>query len=245
MEENFRNKLAFITFIIIIILLLVGGNYLKNNLRFNKEDKKEIKKEVSYKIDEVKDYFYYINEQVISESAEINYKDVVINIKGYEHLTERLEKENKIFKNNIKYLSDVTLLSDKLINYNNDNLYALTFRNYKNYEYNKYVSLLINEYNYSCFDLITFNKVDSYIFNVKNGELLNNEDILRIYNTNIDDIKIKINDYLISKESEEIDIDSTLELTNYALFINNLGKLNISFVVKTNESMYNEVMEVI
>jgi len=176
MEENLKNKFGFWVFILLILTLAIGGyfftRYILNindgsNGKINNLNGKE-----NYKINEDEDYIYYINEEVISEGAEIYYKDVIINFNTQRVLNESLEKENKIYKNNIKYITDMNLINNEIINYNNDNLYALNFREYKTYEFDKYISLVINDYYYSCFDLITFDNVKSYVFNVENGQLL-------------------------------------------------------------------------
>lgn len=252
MEENFKNKLGLFTFIFIILFLAIGGYFFTNYLLNEKEDNKtnNNKEKQDYRIDQKKDYIYFTNSEVISEGAEIYYQDVVINLTTQETLNETLEKENQIYKNNIKYISDQNILSDEIINYNNDNLYALTFREYSTYEYEKFVSLVLTDYNYSCFDLITFNKTKSYIFNIETGKVLEEQEILKLYNTNIESIKEKIREYLLSKqeiidEVELIKIEDTLnEFNNYSLYINEYGKLYISYLVKTSQVDYNEIMEV-
>lgn len=252
MEENFKNKLGFFTFFFVVLFLLVGGYFLTDYLlkeSSTKDNDNKNEKVQDHRINKEEDYIYFINQETISEGAEIYYRDVVINLDSQEHLTEALEKENKIFKNNIKYLKDVELLSEELINFNFDNLYALTFRNYKVYEYDNYVSLVIEDYNYSCFDLNTFISTKSYIFDIEDASLLTKEEILDLYDTSMDTIKEKIRTYLLSTqkvvdEVELIKIDDTINNLNYSLYINEYGRLYISFLVKTTQVDYNEIMEV-
>lgn len=253
MEENFKNKLGVWTFTIIVLSLAIGGyfftQYILNDFKEN-EKNDQTEEEINYKVDKTKDYIYYKNEEVISEGAEIYYKDVVINLSTQQTLTEALEKENQIYKNNIKYISDINLISGDIINYNNDNLYALNFREYKTYEFDKYVSLVINDYYYSCFDLITFDKTKSYIFDTETGKVFENREILNLFNTNMELIKEKIREHLNNKQTiveevELIKIDETLDNFNeYALYINEYGRLYISYLVKTTQVDYNEIMEV-
>lgn len=254
MEENFKNKLGFWTFFIIVITLAIGGYFLTDYLLNEPKEIKDVnknKENISYKIDDKKDYIYFLNEEDIidEDGAHVYYKDVIINIKGQEILTETLEKENKIYKNNIKYLNEIELLTDEIVTYNYNNIYALTFREYKVYEYDKYVSLVIDDHNYSCFDLNTFISTKSYIFNTLEGTLLTTEEILNLYDSNIENIKNKIREHLVNNQSvieevEVIKIDETIDNLNYSLFINEYGKLNISYLVKTTQVDYNEVMEV-
>lgn len=254
MEENLKNKLGFWAFFFVVVTLAIGGyffTYYIINVDFKDNTNKDVEQIVNYKIDDKKDYIYFQNEKSIidEEEAEVYYKDVVINIKGQEELTEILENENKIYQNNIKYLSDMSGLNKELITYNYNNIYALTFREYKVYEYNEYISLIIDNHNYSCFDLNTFISTKSYIFNINNGKLLTNEEVLNIYNLNVDGVVSKIKDKLIDSqkivdEVELIKIDETINNLNYSLYINEYGRLYVSFLVKTTQVDYNEVMEV-
>lgn len=252
MEENFKNKLGFWCFVIIVLFLLIGGYFFMNYaLNDHKSQNNKKGTEVSYKIDKKKDYIYFENEKVVSEKAEIIYKDIIINLKGQEVLTETLNKTNAIYQENIQYLKDITLLDESLIKYNNDDLYALTYRKYDVYEYDNYVSLLVNDYNYSCFDLTTFNKVKGYVFNTDNGKELSEKELFALYDTNMESIKNKIREELTKDQTvndegiEVIKIDETINnLDNYGLYINEFGRLYISYLVKTNEVDYNKSMEV-
>lgn len=249
MDENFKGKFGFILFIFIILFLAIGGFFFTKYVL--SEKKEEVKEEVTdYKIDKNKDYIYYTDNETISEEAELEYMNVIINLKGQETLTNSLKEENERYKNNVKYISDQTELPSEIINYNNDNIYALTYRTYENYEFDKYVSLVIKDYNYSCFDLLTFTSTKSYVFDTTTGKLLEESDILNKYNTTIDKIKEQMKEYLNSKQTkvEDVDlikIDETInELNNYSLYINEYGRLYISFLVKSNKEDYNDSMEV-
>lgn len=251
MEENFKNKLGLTFFILVIVFLLVGGFIYTNHILNPTNKNEESKKEVNYKIDKDNPYIYYKNEEVISESAEIYYKDVVINLNTQQDLNSILDSENERYKSNIKYLSDASLLSDDLINYKNDNLYMLTYREYENYEYENYVSLVLNDFNYSCFDNSTFIGTKSYIFDTSNGKQLTEDEILALYDVSMEEIKNKIRNVLDEKQTtnEEgnplLKIDETLnEFTQYALYINEYGRLYITYLVKTSDVDYNEIMEV-
>ena len=253
MEERLKSKIGFLLFFLIVIFLSIGGYfYMKYSINEKKEiESKKEEERINYKIDKDKEYIYYINESTLSEGAEIDYKDVVINLDVAKSINESLEKENKMYKENIKYISDHKdeILSDDLI-VDNDNIYSMTFRNYMNSEFGKYISLVVNEYNYSCFGAsVTFNRSVSYVFNVEKNELLSDDDLLNMYSTNMDIVKEKVRNYLTSKQSiideiEVIKIDETIDNLEYSLFIDEYGKLSISFLVKTTQVDYNEIMEV-
>ena len=249
MEENFKGKFGFIIFILIILFLAIGGFFFTKYILSDKEETPK-EKITDYKIDKNKDYIYYTDNETISEDAELEYMNVVINLKGQETLTKSLKEENERYKTNVKYISDQSDLPSEVINYNNDNIYALTYRTFENYEFDKYVSLVIKDYNYSCFDLLTFTTTKSYIFDTTTGKLLEESDILNKYNTSIEKIKEQMKEYLNSKQTkvEDVDlikIDETInELNNYSLYINEYGRLYISFLVKSNKEDYNDSMEV-
>ncbi len=252
MEENFKNKFGFIVFVLIVIGLAIGGyfymNYTIKDVKMGKDKKDE--EVIDYKVDKDKDFIYYKDEETISEEGEIYYKNVVINLSTQEVLNELLEKENKIYKDNIKYRSDVNIPTEEIINYDYDNLYSLTFREYKDYTYNNYVSLLVNDFSFSCFDDITFKDTKAYVFDTKTGESLTEEEILSIFGLSIDDVKNKMREYLTGKQStvdgtEVIKIDETVNnLDNYSIYINEFGHLYITYLVKTTQVDYNENMEV-
>ena len=125
----------------------------------------------------------------------------------------------------------------------------MTFRTYEDYEFGKYISLVINEYNYSCFSEETFNRSITYVFNKEENILLTDDDLLNMYNTNMDKIKEKLSEYLNNKQSKVDGVDvikaeETLDNLEYSLYINEFGKLCVSFLVKTTQVDYNEIMEV-
>ena len=235
MEDNLKSKLGFIIFLIIIIALIGGGQYylyyIKNS---NNKVSNNVKEKKNIKIDNSKEYFYFINEDTISDAAEIYYKDVVINLNTQLDLTKTLEHENEVYKENVKYISkeleNGNLISKDIVNYDNDDLFSV-----------------INDFNYSCLDFITFNKTKAYVFDISNGKLLTEDDLFDKFNVNMAEIKKAIKNHLTSIQNEEgtIKIDETVnDLSNYALYINNYNKLCISYLVKTNEVDYNEDMEV-
>ena len=135
-------------------------------------------------------------------------------------------------------------------NYNYDNLYSLYHRNYEVYEFDKYVSLIIKDYTYSCYDLLTFKGTKSYVYNVLDGTRLSENDLLNKYNVSIDEIKERIKEDLLKSQTYEdgeavIKIDETLNnFNNYSLYVNDLGKLCITYLVKSIKTDYNLSMEV-
>ena len=246
MKKEKSGKIGFIIFILFIISLIIGGQYLYlKSLEDDISVKKNDTKKNDYRIDKNKD-FYFINDEVISEHAEIFYKDVVINIEGQEHLTESLNAENKIYKENIKYIKDQEMLLEEMINYNNDGLYMLDYREYETYKYENYVSLVIKDYLYDCFDQFTIKNIKSFVYDINAGKLVTNEELFSRSNTSVDAMKEVIKNKLNEKqevveEQELIKVDETLEsFINYGFYINDVGNLVATYLVKSNQIDYND-----
>ncbi len=245
MRKERSGKLGFILFLIFIIILIIGGEYLYYYVTNPKKDNNiNDKNTKDYRIDKTKDYFYFTNEKVISESAEIYYKDVVINIIGSEHITETLNKENAIYMSNIKYISDQNILSDELINYNNDNIYMVSYREYKTYKFDNYVSLVVLDYLYDCFDQSTIKDTKSYVFDINTGKQLTNDELYTIFNTSETNIKNSIKEEIISKVGNLDTINNVVD--NYeikSLYVDDIGKLKAEYLVLYNELNYNDTTE--
>lgn len=246
-----KSKWGGILFLLFILILIAGGQYLYMQVSKEDEDVKvKDNKKINYKIDNKKDFIYYKNESVISEKAEIFYRDVVINIKGQEHITNALNAENSIYKSNIKYISKQEILSEEMIHYRADDIYMLTYREYKTYSFDNYVSLVVFDYTYDCFDGSVIKEVKSYVFDTSTGKELSTNDLLDKYNTNIDSIKENIKLNLISKQQvvdgvDLIKTDETINsITEPVLYINDVGKLVVDYLVKTTQTDYNEIMNI-
>ena len=240
MEENLKSKVGFVLFIIIVLSLAVGGyfltKYVSSEDMYKEEEEEEI---VSYKIKEDQDYIYYDNATTISESAEIYTKDVHINIKGYDDISDALNNENnKVYKANITYIPED--INKETINYNNDNIYTLTYRNYNDYNFVKYSSLVVNDFKYSCFYLISAYNLKSYVFDTEKGVLLEEDDLLELYNITKEEMLDKLKQKLQDDGKDGIIlVEETLNDLKYSLYINSYGALVMNYMAKTNEEDVN------
>ena len=246
--KNKSSKIGALLFILFIMCLIAGGQYLYY-MTIHKDDSNiKITKNSDCRVDSKKDHFYYKNEKVISESAEIYYKDLVVNIKGYEHIADSLNEQNASYMSNIKYIKDMNLMSNEIVNYNNDGIYMVTYREYKTFKYNNYASLVIEDYIYDCFDQSGIKGYKGYIFDISTGKLLTDDEVLSRFNTNMDSVKEKIREKLNGKqevvdEVELIKIDDTVNnFKDYAFYIDDTGILNLSYIVKTTKTDYNDSM---
>ena len=79
--------------------------------------------------------------------------------------------------------------------------------------------------------------------NKKDGKLVTEEDLLKTFDVTVDDVKNKVKERISDTQTlnEDIDIEGTMnDFNTYALYVNKLGKLEITFVVKSTESNYND-----
>ncbi|MBQ4584138.1 MAG: hypothetical protein IJA94_04555 [Bacilli bacterium] len=253
MDENVKNKFMAILFFSFIIFLIVGGYILTKRLRMNKKEATSLNvEEKEIKIDKNKDYVYFENEETINDEPDITYKDVIINLKSAKVINSALKNENTNLRNSITYLKNQTLDETKELLFPDVEIYRAKARDYEVYKTNKYVSLIINSYDFDCYNGVLMTGVDSYIISIKEGKILTNEEIHKIFSINDDVIKSLVNDYLqtiqtLENEIEVINIESTLNnLFNdgsYAFYIDN-NELYFSFIVKSNLIDYNENIKV-
>lgn len=253
MDDIRRGKIYGALFAFFIVLLIVGGYKATKKLTENepkKETKTEEKEEkIDLRIDKEKDVIYFENEEVMSEKQEIVYQNAIINLNSDDALSITSNLNNKMseLKKTIKIISGQELDEEELdeIIYKEDDIYSATYEIYTRYFYRNYASLLVDEYDFDCKVGSTYKISTAYVFNTKTGKLLSKKEILNEYKKDIEDIKLTIKEKLESKE-EEIDVTETLKLLdneeNYALYVNKSGYLCISYLVKTAEKSYNDII---
>ncbi len=269
-----RNGIVYgMLFIFFIVCLIVGGffamEYFINDNKGKVETPEKIEKKEhevvakDLKIDNSKDYIYFTNDDIINEEYSISYPTININIDSdIARETEKLLNEeintNKSSYKEIKVETqeDNTDKETKDEEKGEDNTDTesdtseVNYAKYTRYFSQDYVSLRVDNYSLDASNGEKFLNSKSYIFDTSTGNLLTNEEVFSIYDTNLENLKEKIKTHLendtIIKESEDekIDINSTLDnLENsYAIFIDNDGNLNISYLVKSNKKDYNDVI---
>lgn len=249
MENKNRNIIMCILFLIILVGLSIGGYfYTKDLLKKDNNSIKPAKKinKNDYRIDKNKDYIYFENEENISIEPEITFMDVVINLEGADIINSTLKTEMDSIRKSVVKLNNENMDSNKTLLYSESDIFSSSERNYIVYKYNKYVSLVINDLNYSCYsDLEVFN-TKGYVFDTENAKLLTSKELLEQFNLNEEDIKLRLIARLdetqsIVDEQEVIKKENTISSfkNGYTLYIDK-GNLYVTFVVKTNFVDYND-----
>jgi len=207
------------------------------------EEKEEI---VDLRIDKSKDYIYLENTEHVIESEEIHFEDVVVNFKKLEYLNDEFKNEMNEIKKSIIYEKDIVLDENNNYTKNKEGIYSLKYREYEDYYFNEYVSLVIKDYEFNIVNHTKPINIKSYIINKNTGQIIKQEDLLNKENITIDIIKEKVKERLdktqtLNENEEIINIEETLNNFNiYAIYVNKNGKLEVSFIVKSNKIDYND-----
>ena len=255
--EN-KNIFGMIFLTLIILVFTVGGyffmNYMTKNVKPEEKNKELIKEIRDLRSDKTKDYIYYENGEEILEEEEITRDEAVLNFTTLTSLNTTLREEEKKIYQNIKYVKDVDLpLTDsegKEITYkeNDEGIYSLQYRNYENLKFGDFVSLVVVDFDYDILNGSVPYAVKSYVININEGKVLSEEELLNKYSLTMDNVKDKIRDRLkdtqVLGEDDNvvIDIEGTISDLKYTLYINKQGKLAASFIVKSPQINYNDVV---
>jgi len=265
MDDIRNGKVYAAVFVFFLVVLIVGGYYLTIKLtteddtkkeETNKtEEKEEIELSDALKINKDKEYIYFENSDSKSLEHEMVYQDIVININSNEasNIAQNLNNEMSNLRKTFKKISEqeISKEDEEKILYKEDDIYSSTFKKYTRYFYKNYASLLSEEYDYDCFNGSVYKGSKSYVFDTNTGKLLSKEELLNLYDKNLDRLKSIVKEKLEKEQTvvgdvELIDITTTLKnLENneeYALYINKSGFLTISYLVKTTQIDYNDVI---
>ena len=238
MESN--NSIKITIFIIILLVIIVGGYILMNNSNklANKTDNKVVdtpKEQKSIKLDSTKDYIYFDDNDPVVSELEIDYKRINFNFKDTNLIAQTLNNETTELRKTVKF-------DDTLDDETYDKLSEAKYKIYEYYVSDKNISLVVRYYSFDSVNLGSYETTKTYNFDITNGNLIKDEDLLSIYNITKDNINDKIKTYIEDQDLlREDNLDSEQTIKNgYALYINKFGKLMASVVVKSDLKDYND-----
>lgn len=237
------NQIKVYFFIFVILVFIFGGFYLmkKSEKLKNVVDKKVTEiKDTDIRIDKTKDYIYYSDVNVVEGELDIEYKNININFEDKDGVAAIVNKENEEMSKSPVY--DET---NEEANYNH--LISAKFAKYEIIHYVDYITLVVNKYSFDYKTIITTLGSDVYVFDKTSGKLYNNDELLSKFSINKDDINEKVKTYLNDKnlvsEENKIDVEKTISNnTKYNLYVDKLGRLVISILVKAEKSDYNDII---
>lgn len=232
-----NSKLTFFIFILVIIGLIVLGYFL-----IKKPDisEKILDDTETLEIDKTKNIVYYDNIDVISSEAQLEYKDIHINLNS----DDARELETKLNSNMNKIRGKYTKLEDnsnqEIIN-EADGIAQAEIIDYNTFNSTNYVTIEVNEYEFLASAMTFDNKLTYYCLDKRSGKLLTNQIIMKQENLSADTIRTKIYDHI--KDNDEIDIDVTIN-NPYTLYYNEYGKVKANIIVKIGDINYNDNVEI-
>lgn len=232
-----NSKLTFFIFILVIIGLIVLGYFL-----IKKPDisEKILDDTETLEIDKTKNIVYYDNIDVISSEAQLEYKDIHINLNS----DDAKELEAKLNNNMNKIRGKYTKLEDnsnqEIIN-EADGIAQAQIIDYNTFNSTNYVTIEVNEYEFLASAMSFDNKLTYYCLDKRSGKLLTNQIIMKQENLSADTIRTKIYDHI--KDNNEIDIDVTMN-NPYTLYYNEYGKVKANIIVKIGDINYNDNVEI-
>lgn len=237
------NQIKVYFFIFVILVFIFGGFYLmkKSEKLKNVVDKKVTEvKDTDIRFDKTKDYIYYSDVNVVEGELDIEYKNININFEDKDGVAAIVNKENEEMSKSLVY--DET---NEEANYNH--LISAKFAKYEIIHYVDYITLVVNKYSFDYKTIITTLGSDVYVFDKTSGKLYNNDELLSKFSINKEDINEKVKTYLNDKnlvsEENKIDVEQTISNnTKYNLYVDKLGRLVISILVKAEKSDYNDII---
>ena len=248
MEKN--NGLKFLFVFIIFVVIIVGGFILmKNSNKIIKIDtsKKTTKKEEyeDIRLDKSKDYIYFTNEESLEKELQITYEDININFNTDSDVEKKQNDETAKMKKNVKYNKTEDDDEEEKKAYNN--LKKADYKMYKVYNYDKYISLVADYFTYTDDELVSYNKTKAYVFSKKDGKEISKKELLDTYKLDMDKVREKVRDHVEGegklKENETVyPRDTADNISEDGLYVNKLGKLVISVLVKSDQKDYNDVI---
>ena len=257
MEERNKAIAGCIIFAALILILGVGGYIYA--FKIGKHNTKEIiqtQEIVDNKINSDKEYVYFENERVVSDTLNIVYRDVVVNLDNAsaKEFNDNIVSENTELYKGIKKISDQQIEEGKEVAYDTDDIYSAILRDYATYTYKDYISVVISDKEYNCFDGLSKKEdIKAYVFDKEKNQKISNVALLMEYNTSVDKVKEEIKNKLDEKQTEDeegnkvLKIDETLKSItdgDYAVYVDNNGSLIIKYIVKSNDIDYNDSIEI-
>lgn len=240
-----RGKFSFYIFLFILLAIIVGGyifmQYTINNPKMKTDNKKEKIENKDMRILKNKEYIYFDNIKLIIESEEIYYKNIVINLEAGKDISEVLNNELKAMKEDIKYIKDNPVSEE--IEKNKEGIYSLTYPEYEVYQFDNYLSLLIKKYDYNVVTGYSGINIKSYNFDKHTGKIIEEDELLKIFELTLegikDKVKEKLNVYQVIEDGVElVKVAETMNNLDYGIYINKIGELEISYLVKSTKLDY-------
>ena len=229
-----KNYLSVTIFVLIIFILLLGGNYLIKN-----RDKAETSKLVDTRKDKTKEYVYFSDSNTVSEDLDLVYNTIHINIDSQD--AKRLEELNAEMTkayNSIKKTSAVSFDKKDIVYELDDNndIYEADYLKYDVLDNDNYLTIGVIKGHVNITSDIDNNTLKYYTFNKKDGHIMSMEEIKNVGKIKDSDIENTKKTYLEDKEDNKIN--------SYELYIDKYGNVRMNMLVNSGNITYNDTVKI-
>lgn len=230
-----KNYLSVTIFVLIIFILLLGGNYLIKN-----RDKAETSKLVDTRKDKTKEYVYFSDSNTVSEDLDLVYNTIHINIDSQDakRLEEELNAEMTKAYNSIKKTSAVSFDKKDIVYELDDNndIYEADYLKYDVLDNDNYLTIGVIKGHVNITSDIDNNTLKYYTFNKKDGHIMSMEEIKNVGKIKDSDIENTKKTYLEDKEDTKIN--------SYELYIDKYGNVRMNMLVNSGNITYNDTVKI-
>ena len=230
-----KNYLSVTIFVLIIFILLLGGNYLIKN-----RDKTETSKLVDTRKDKTKEYVYFSDSNTVSEDLDLVYNTIHINIDSQDakRLEEELNSEMTKAYNSIKKTSAVSFDKKDIVYELDDNndIYEADYLKYDVLDNDNYLTIGVIKGHVNITSDIDNNTLKYYTFNKKDGHIMSMEEIKNAGKIKDNDIENTKKTYLEDKEGTKIN--------SYELYIDKYGNVRMNMLVNSGNITYNDTVKI-
>ena len=230
-----KNYLSVTIFVLIIFILLLGGNYLIKN-----RDKAETSKLVDTRKDKTEEYVYFSDSNTVSEDLDLVYNTIHINIDSQDakRLEEELNAEMTKAYNSIKKTSAVSFDKKDIVYELDDNndIYEADYLKYDVLDNDNYLTIGVIKGHVNITSDIDNNTLKYYTFNKKYGHIMSVEEIKNVGKIKDSDIENTKKTYLEDKEDTKIN--------SYELYIDKYGNVRMNMLVNSGNITYNDTVKI-
>ena len=230
-----KNYLSVTMFILIVFVLLLGGNYLIRN-----KAQKPTTKIIDIRMDSSKDYVYFTDSKTVSEELDLVYNTIHLNIdsKDAKELENLLNEEMAKAQKSIKTLDEVVIdKKDIVYELDDDNkIYEADYLKYDILESDNYITVGTIKGHINITSDEDNNTLKYYTFSKKDGHIMSLDEIKsagKITNNSIEKAK---ENYLKDKE------DTTIK--TYELYIDKYGNTIMNLLVNSGDITYNDTVKI-
>lgn len=244
------NKMKFWLFIVIILIFIFGGYYLMDytlstDVKKNQEETKQLFTTTSdYRLDKTKEYIYFTDIDYPIEGEDMNYQTININLKNLEYLQDRLNKEEDEYDKTVVFLKDTetneTSEEIDMTFSNSEGIYGFSYRSYDVIMYDEYISIVYKDYTYDIENLNIPVGYGSYVINKNETKEVYEDEILKMYEFTLDEIKEIVLEKVNASayQDSSINVSKTVDDFDYMLYINNIGSLEVTYLISSTKGEY-------